>query len=129
MNMFQKQMKYDPDQVEFITIQNTDIPTRDSSPASNAEISKAVTEHGITHIIDMHEQLIHSLNHYIDDGFELQFKQPGEKTNGQAKGEVVFDPFVPTWMIEQYYKGNVYPQLQYAVNDQLKKVEALTKKL
>lgn len=129
MNMFQKQMKYDPNQIEFIVIQNTDIPTRDSSPASNAEISKAVAEHGITHIIDMHEQFIHSLNHYIDDGFELQFKQPGEKTNCQAKGEVVFDPFIPTWMIEQYYQGRVYPQLQYAINDQLKKVEALTKKL
>ena len=122
MDMFQKQIEFDPEQIEFILIKNQDIPTGENSPASEREIQTAVQERGITHLIDIHEQLA-MLNHYMDSHFEPKWRSDGVKNpNGK---EYTLDPFVPTWMIEQYYQGNVYPQLQHAVNDQLSKVVGL----
>lgn len=126
MDMLQKQIDYNPDQIEFILIGNKEIPTGDQSPASEREIKNAVKERGITHLIDVHEQLA-TLNHYMDSHFEPNWREGVSKNpNGQ---EYTFDPFVPTWMIEQYYQGNIYPQLQHAINDQLGKVVRLIEKM
>lgn len=119
--MLQQQVQFDPNQVEFIVIQNKDKPTGEQSTTSDREIQEAVRAGGITHVIDAHEQLA-MLNHYMDSHDNPEFR---EARKSGARGEYTLDPFVPTWMIEQYYQGHVYPQLQYAVNDQIKKVEAL----
>ncbi len=121
--MLQQQAQYDPSQIEFIFIQNKEKPTGEQSPASDREIQEAVRTRGITHVIDVHEQLA-TLNHYMDSHDNPQFR---EARKSGSQGEYTLDPFVPTWMIEQYYQGRVYPQLQYGVNDQIKKVEALVK--
>lgn len=126
MDFFRLQIEYNPDQVEFILIDNKKIPTGDRSVASEREIQKAVQERGITHLIDVHEQL-DTLNHYMDIGFKPEWREGREK-NPQGR-ELTLDPFVPLWMIEQYYQGIVYPQLQYVVNDQLSKVVNLIKEI
>ncbi|MDA2922959.1 hypothetical protein MYX07_06880 [Patescibacteria group bacterium AH-259-L07] len=125
-DMFQRQIEYNPGQIEFILVDNKDIPTGDRSPESEREIQSVVKERGITHLVDVHEQLA-TLNHYMDSHFEPEWREGREK-NPSGK-EYTLDPFVPTWMIEQYYQGNIYPQLQYAVNDQIKKVMKLIEKI
>lgn len=131
MEMFQRQVQHSPDQIEFVVIQNTDIPTGDRSIASEREIQQAIAARGITDIIDVHEQLA-MLNHYMDDStraseFKNTFRAGGSKNpNG---GEYTLDPFVPLWAIEQYYQGHICPQLQDAVNEQIKKAEILIKGL
>ncbi|MBI2017762.1 hypothetical protein HYS92_01805 [Candidatus Daviesbacteria bacterium] len=130
MEMFQRQVQYSPDQIEFIVIQNTDIPTGDRSIASEREIQQTIAAMGITDIIDVHEQLA-MLNHYMDSTraseFKNTFRAGGSKNpNG---GEYTLDPFVPLWAIEQYYQGHIYPQLQDAINEQIKKAEVLIKGL
>lgn len=125
-DMFQEQIEYDVEQIEFILVENKSIPTGERSIASEAEIQAAVQERSITHLIDIHEQLATS-NHYMDSRFEPEWRSEGSRNpSGQ---EYILDPFVPTWMIEQYYQGNVYPQLQHAVNDQIKKVLQLIRKI
>lgn len=130
-DMFEKQVDYNPSRIGFILIRNRDIPTGDQSPESEEEIKTAVEEKGLTHLIDVHEQLA-MLNHYMDisipgipfdDGFRYDSRK---HPNG---GEYTLDPFVPLWCIEQYFQGNLYPQLQYAVNDQIKKIEVLVKNI
>ncbi len=126
MDALQKQIDYDSSQVEFILIENKDIPTGEHSLASEREIQEAIQESGITHLIDIHEQLS-QLNHYMNTHLEPEWREGGRKNpKGQ---EYTLDPFVPAWMIEQYYQGKVYPQLQYAINDQLKVVVSLVKKI
>jgi len=131
MNMFKKQVQFSSDEVEFIIIQNNHIPTGSDSHSSNLEISHSIHQQGITHIIDIHEQLS-SLNHYMDNDipgkkFNDSFRKAGRKNpNGY---EYTLDPFIPLWSIEEYFNGNIYPQLQYAVNEQIKKIETLVKNL
>lgn len=130
MEMFQRQVQYSPDQIEFVVIQNTDIPTGDRSIASEREIQQAIAARGITDVIDVHEQLA-MLNHYMDSTRASEFKntfRAGESKNPNG-GEYTLDPFVPLWAIEQYYQGHIYPQLQDAVNEQIKKAEILIKGL
>lgn len=130
-DMFERQIDYDPSQIEFIMIQNAEIPTGDQSPKSESEIKAAVQDRGLTHIVDVHEQLA-MLNHYMDNSipgipFDDEFRYNSRKNpNG---GEYTLDPFVPLWSIEQYFQGNLYPQLQHAVNEQIKKVEVLVKNI
>lgn len=130
MEMMQRQAQYQPDQIEFIIMQNRDIPTGDPSPASEREIREAVAARGITDVIDVHEQLS-TLNHYMDyntaSEFTGTFRQDNRKN--PVGGEYTLDPTVPLWVIEQYYEGNIYPQLQHAVNEQIKKAEILIKGL
>ena len=128
MDMFKKQVEYDENQVEFILVKNKNVPTGEDSPTSNKEIQEAVRKDGITNLIDIHEELSGG-NHYMDKIGGIGYKwYDGERKdpNGQ---ECTLDPFVPTWMIEQYYEGRIYPQLQYAVNDQISTVAQLIKDL
>lgn len=118
---FEKQVDFSTDQIEFIVIENMDIPTGEQSPRSNREIDQAVQQRGITYVIDAHEQLA-TFNHYMDSHFDPTFRQASKFS---AEGEYTLDPFVPTWMIEQYYRGSMYPQLQHAVNEQIKLIEQL----
>ena len=122
VDLFKQQIVYNPNQVEFIFIDNKEVPTGERSVASEKEIQRAVQEKRITHLIDVHEQLA-MLNHYMDSGFKPEWRK-GREINPQGK-EHTLDPFVPLWMIEQYCQGNTYPQLQHAVNDQLQKVAGL----
>ena len=126
MNMFRQQIMYSPNQIEFILIDNKEIPTGDRSLASEREVQRVVQEKGITHLIDVHEQLS-MLNHYMDSQFKKEWKEGGEKN--PAGKECTLDPFVPLWTIEQYYRGIVNPQFQHAVNDQLQKVVNLIQEI
>lgn len=118
---FEKQVDFNPNQIQFIVIENMDIPTGEQSPRSNIEIEQAVQQRGITHVIDAHEQLA-TLNHYMASHFDPVFRQALESS---AKGEYTLDPFIPTWMIEQYYEGHMYPQQQHAINEQIRLIEEL----
>lgn len=126
MEMFQRQVQYSPDQIEFIFIQNSNIPTGSPSRISEEEIRRAIEERGITDIIDIHEQL--SMGRAYHDG-QRASEFDGSFTAGESKnpnrGHYTLDPTVPLWAIEQYYEGNIYPQLQDAVNEQIKKIEKL----
>lgn len=128
MEMIQRQVQYQPEQIEFIVIQNQAIPTGDPSPQSEREIREAVASRGITDIIDVHEQLS-TLNHYMDYNSASEFNATFRQDRGKnpTGGEYTLDPTVPLWAIEQYYQGNTYPQLQYAINEQIKKAEILIK--
>lgn len=126
MEMFQKQVQYSADQIEFILIQNGNIPTGVTSSVSEEEIQQAIKERGITDIIDVHEMLSVGVN-YHDTQRASKFN--GKFAVGESKnpngGMFTLDPFIPRWAIEQYYEGNIYPQLQDAVNEQIKKSEIL----
>ena len=130
--MFERQVEYDPTQVSFILIENGNIPTGDRSNVSDEEIRKAIQDRGLTHIIDVHEQLS-TLNHYMGNSigtpFDDKFRYEKNSRKNPNGGEYTLDPFVPLWCIEQYFKGNVYPQLQYAVNDQINDIGVLVKNI
>lgn len=127
--MFLDQVKFAPGSFEFLDIQNSSVMTGDRSTDSDSEINKFATNQGVTHLIDVHEELAGG-NHYRNHiGFseqhierQLQFHEGRKNPNG---GEMTFDPFIPLWCIEQYYEGYVYPQLQYAVNEQIRDIEIL----
>ncbi len=126
MEMMRQQVQFKQGSIEFILIKNDNIPTGDPSPESDREIRKAVEERDITDVIDVHEQTS-TLNHYMDYDDARTFAdtfRKGSKKN-PAGGEYTLDPFVPLWAIEQYYGGHVYPQLQHAVNEQIKKAKIL----
>lgn len=126
---FLKQVQFPKDQVEFINVQNAVIPTGDPSSTSEREVKEAVEQQGITHIVDVHEQLSGG-NHYMDFEEDALFKGAFRTEHPRSgKPEYTLDPFVPLWCIEQYYKGNMYPQLQFAVNEQIKKIEKLIQSL
>ena len=128
--MFEKQVRFPPGSVQFIVIKNGDIPTGDRSVSSEREIQDAVIREGLTHIIDVHEQLSY-LNHYMDFSRASEFNdvfRAGDRKNQRGK-EYTLDPFVPLWAIEQYYGGYIYPQLQYAVNEQIRKIEILVRNI
>jgi hypothetical protein len=125
--MFLDQVSFPPEQIEFIEIQNRNIPTGAHSPQSEAEIQAAVAQSGLTHAIDAHEQLATG-NNYMDlHSEDPKFKASGAKNpSGQ---EYTLDPFIPLWAIEQYYEGNTYPTLQHAMNEQIRVVEKLAQSL
>lgn len=126
LDSFERQIKHHPNGIEIILIENKEIPTGAKSRPSESEIQKEVQDRGITHLIDVHEQLS-MLNHYMDSLFESKWREGSDKNpNGL---ECTIDPFVPLWMIEQYYQGNIYPQLQHAINDQLRRVVNLIKEI
>lgn len=129
MEMFRQQVQFSPDQIEFIQIQNNNIPTGAQSRISEEEIQNIAKAKGVSHIIDIHEHLSFG-NHYDPEGpaenFKGTFARDKKLPDG---GEHTLDPTVPLWAIEQYYEGHIYPQLQYAVNDQIKKAEILIKSL
>ncbi|VAX36803.1 hypothetical protein MNBD_UNCLBAC01-1307 [hydrothermal vent metagenome] len=119
--MFQQQVQFEAGSVEFLFVENRDIPTGERSIESEKEIRQFVRDKGITHVIDAHEQFSF-LNHYMDSHGIIK---PNFRSGRKNSQEYTLDPFVPLWAIDQYYQGNIYPQLQYAVNEQLKVIENL----
>lgn len=127
--MFARQVQYPSESIVFVDIENMAVPTGDFSSYSLQEIQRAIKQHGLTHIVDVHEQLSFG-NHYMDfykaSEFNESFREGRQKN---PAGEYTLDPFVPLWAIEQYYQGNIYPQLQHAVNEQIKKIETLIRNI
>jgi hypothetical protein len=128
--MFLGQVGFTEGSLVFIEIKNADIPTGERSESSLDEIHMATHASGITHTIDVHEQLCSaSSNHYMDYSRSTDFNSSFSRGEKAPEGEYTLDPFIPLWCIEQYYNGFIYPQLQDAVNEQIKKLEMLIKSL
>lgn len=127
-DLFEKQIQSSK-KIEFVMIENTYIPTGQKSPESESEIRTAIEKKGLTHIINLHEQC-GITNFYMDllpgISFNDSFYNSNIYLNTQ---EYTLDPFIPIWFMEEYFKGNTYPQLQYAINKQFEQVETLVKNI
>jgi hypothetical protein len=122
MEMFKQQVSFPDESVKFILVQNKEVDTGYVTPKSEQEILEAVEKWSLTHIIDVHERM-RLLNRYEDfDYTGDEFKPHQFKP---YRYYYLLDPFIPIWAIEQYYEGRIYPQLQYAVNDQIRRIERL----
>ena len=125
--MFKDQVSFNSDEIEFMHCKNRSITTGEISIDSEREIQQKVKEGNFTNLIDIHEQTSVS-NHYMRewDGERIKWRD-GSKSGVQ---EFTVDPTIPGWCIEIYFEnGIISPQLQYAINDQIKMIESHIKML
>ena len=121
-----KQLSFPANQVEFIEIKNHAVLTGEHSPASVREVRDAIARHGISHVVDVHEQMStgdHYMNNRIGLDRNIEFMAPGNFE--PTVPEHTLDKFVPTYLIEESYKGRLLPDFQTAINDHLKDIEKL----
>lgn len=128
--MFKEQAKFDPDKIVFLNIKNGDVLTGEESYRSNREIQEAMRQHGITHIIDVHEQVTNHKRYIAHNTPGMPVKW-GEKYSRSANAGVAFeytlDAFIPTHHIELAQQGVIAPPFQHAINQDIKEIELLVK--